>query len=128
MLTLLGVFVALAPLLGLIGLLAWMSHRERLRRDAQARQIALTDSIHERLGAAAAPVVRRRRHGWQVNIAVPFERPAVAEALLAIVLEAFAPLDRDRGSLEIVLTRQLDAPATTPARARGVRWESPSWT
>jgi hypothetical protein len=128
MLTLLGVLVAIAPFVGLIGLLAWTSWRERLRRDAQARQIALTDSIHERLGAVAAPVVRRRHRGWQVRIAVPFERPATTEALLAIVMEAFALPDGDRRSLEIVLTPQLHTPATTPAGAREVRWESASWT
>jgi len=128
MLTLLGVLVAIAPFAGLFGALAWTSRCERLRRDVQARQVALTDSIHERLGAVAAPVVRRRRRGWQVRIAVPFERPALTEALLAIVLEAFAAPDRDRLSIEIALTRQLDTPATNPAGAPGVRRESPSWT
>jgi len=127
MLTLLGMLVAIAPLAALLGALAWTSQRERLRREAQTRQVALTDSIHERLGAVAAPVVRRRRHGWQVSIAVPFERPALTEALLAIVLDAFVRPDSDRHSLEIVLTRQLDPPAK-PASARRVARESPSWT
>ena len=59
-------------------LLAWTSRRERLRGEVVARQIALTDAVHERLGAVIAPVVRRRRRGgWQVRIAVRFERPAV---------------------------------------------------
>lgn len=127
MLTLLGILVALAPFAALVGALAWASRRERLRREVHTRQVALTDSIHERLGAVAAPVVRRCRRGWQVRIAVPFERPVLTEALLAIVREAFARPDRDRHSLEIVLTRQLDPPAK-PASARGVRKESPSWT
>jgi hypothetical protein len=128
---LLGIVIAAAPLaavLGLVaavlGLLAWTSRRERLRGEGVARQIALTDAVHERLGAVVAPVVRsRRRGGWQVRIAVPFERPAVTEALLAIALEAFAPLSHDPRSVEIILTRQ-SAPASTaaatPAGARNV--------
>ena len=127
MLTLLCILVATAPFAIVFGLLAWTSRRRRLSRDVQTRQIALTDIVHERIGAAVAPVVRRGRRGWQVRIAVPFERPGVIKALLAIVLEAFARTDRDRRSLEIVLTRQPDAPATRPG-ARGVRRESLSWT
>jgi hypothetical protein len=120
MLTLLGVLVAALPFAALLGLLAWTNRCERRRREVQARQVALTDCIHERLGAVAAPVVRRRRRGWQVRL-------AMTEALLAIVLEAFAPRDRAKPSVEIVLTRQANPPATTPATARGVRRESPSW-
>jgi hypothetical protein len=48
------------------------------------------------------------------------------EALLAIVREAFAPLDRR--SLDIVLTRQPAARATKPAGERSVGRESLSWT
>jgi len=121
---LLGIVIVAAPLAAVLGLLAWTSRRERLRGEVVARQIALTDAVHERLGAVVAPVVRRRRRGgWQVRIAVPFERPAVTEALLAIALEAFAPLSHGPPSVEIVLTRQ-SAPAgtaaATPAGARNV--------
>lgn len=126
-LTGLGVLVAIAPFAALSGALAWTSRRERRRLEVHTRQVALTDSIHERLGAVAAPVVRRSRRGWKVRIAVPFERPVQTEALLALVLEAFARPDRDRHALEIVLTRQLDPPAK-PASARRVGRESPSWT
>ena len=127
MLTVLAVFVALTPLAALIGALAWTNRRERLRCEVHARQVALTDSIHERLGAVAAPVVCRRRRGWRVRVAVPFERPALTEALLAIVMEAFAAPDRERGLLEIVLTRQVDPLMPKPAGASGARRESPSW-
>jgi hypothetical protein len=127
MLTVLAVIVALTPFAALIAALAWTNRRDRLRRDEQARQVAVTDSIHERLGAVAAPVVRRRRRGWQVRVAVPFERPALTEALLAIVMESFGGADRKRGSLEIVLTRRLDTPAPKPAGAPGARKELPSW-
>jgi hypothetical protein len=119
--------IAIAPFAIVIALLAWANRCERRRRDVQARQIALTESVHERLGAVAAPVVRRRRRRWQVRIAVPFERAFVIEALLAIVREMFVPRDGDRRSLEIVLTRQSRPSARTPAR-RDVRKESLSWT
>jgi hypothetical protein len=128
MLMLFGVLVASAPFAVVLALFAWTSRRERLRRDLQARQVALTDCVHERLGAAAAPLVRRRRGGWQIRIAVPFEQPALIEPLLAIVLETFATRDRDRRLLEIVLTSRPDTPKTKLAEADGVRWESPSWT
>jgi hypothetical protein len=95
-------------------------------REVQDRQIALTDGIHARLGAAAAPVVRRRHRGWQVRMAVPFQRPAETETLLAIVLEAFAPGDRNPRALEVVFTRPPHAPATKLVGAYGVGRESSS--
>jgi len=124
MLALSCVMIAAMPLVLLVGLLAWAEHRERRRREVEARQIALTDMIHERLGAVAAPLVRRHRGRWHVRIAVPFERPTLVERLLAIVRETFAP--SDRRSLEIVLTRQPSP--TKRAVERGVRRESLSWT
>ena len=122
----LGLALASAPFGAVLALLAWAELTERRRRSVWERQIALTDTIHERLGAVAAPVVRRRRHGWQVRLAVPFERPGLIEALLVIVRETFAALDRR--SLEIVLTRQPAARAAKAAGERGVRRESLSWT
>lgn len=120
--------IATAPFAVVIALLAWANLREQRRRDVQVRQIALTDSVHERLGAVAAPVVRRRWRCWQVRIAVPFERAFVIEALLAIVRETFVPDDGDRRSLEIVLIRQSRPSARTPAARLDVRKESLSWT
>jgi hypothetical protein len=119
---LLGIVITAAPLAAVLGLLAWTSRRERLRGEVVARQIALTDAVHERLGAVVAPVVRRRRRGgWQVRITVPFERPAVTEALLAIALEAFTPLSHDPRSVEIVLTRQSAPAGTAAATSAGTR-------
>ena len=128
MLTVLGVLIAIAPFDALFGGLVWASRRERLRQEVRARQVAVTDCIHERLGAVAAPVVRRHRGLWQVSVAVPFEHSALTEAILTVVLEAFAPHDRDRRSLEIVLTRQLGPSATKSTSIRSIRRESPSWT
>jgi hypothetical protein len=115
-----------APFAVVLALLAWADRRERRRREVLTRQIALTDCVHERLGAVAAPVVRHRRGVWYVAIAVPFERPAVIEALVAIVLEAFPA--HDRRSLEIVLTHRPETPPARAAGGRGVKQESLSWT
>ena len=128
MLALLGTVIATSPFGVVFGLLAWAGHRERRRRDLTARQIALTDGIHERLGAVAAPVVRRGRHCWQVRIDAPFERPAVIRALLAVVHEAFVERDGDRRSVEIILTRQPDIRRAPGVAGRDVERRSLSWT
>ena len=128
MLTMAGILIAIVPFVIVLGLLAWSSRREWRRHEVHMRQVALIDRIHKRLGAVASPVVRRSRGGWQVSIAVPFERPAIIEALLRIVLDAFPPRDRGQRPLEIVLTRRPGTPATRPGSAPRVGWESPSWT
>ena len=128
MLTMAGILIAIGPVVVVLGLLAWTSRRERRRHEVHTRQVALIDRIHKRLGAVASPVVRRRRRGWKVSIAMPFERPAISEALLRIVLDAFPPRDRGQRPLEIVLNRRPDTPVTGVARDPGVRQESTSWT
>ncbi len=76
------------------------------------------------LGAVAAPVVRLGREGWRIAVAVPFERPAVADAVLATVHETFG-----RMNYELVLSRQtLAAPATKASRPVTHGGESLSWT
>ena len=127
MLTLAGILIAIVPFVIVLGLLAWTSRLERRRREVRTRQVALIDRIHKRLGAVASPVVRRHRRGWQVSMAVPFERPAMSEALLRIVLDAFPPRDRGERPLEIVLSHRPDTPLSR-AGATGVKPESPSWT
>src|SRR2546422_8730301 len=75
--TLFPLAVVLAPLL----LAGWV---ERRRAAVIARQVELTEAIHRDLGAVVAPFVTRRPgRRWRVRIAVPFERPAVVEAVLA---------------------------------------------
>lgn len=123
MLTVLTIVVAAVPFLVVFVLFAWIDRRRGLRGDVQVRQIALIDRIHERLGAVAAPVLRRRRDGWQVRIAVPFDRPTVTKALLAIVLESLALRDDHGHSLEIIVTRQPPV-REAPRGAGGVRLES----
>ena len=102
-----GAVIVTMPFAVIVGLLAWAERRDRNRRRVEARQIALTDAIHERFGAVAAPLVRRAHHGWQVRLAVPFDRPIVTQALVAVVWEALASCSHDSGRTEIVLTRRL---------------------
>jgi hypothetical protein len=122
--TLVGILVLATPIALLLTLTARLDH-SRLRRDLEiGRQIALTDALHARLGAVAAPVVRRQRAGWRVAVAVPFERPAVVDAVLASVHQEFG-----RSDVTIVLSRQtLPAPAAKASRAVPHGGESLSWT
>src|SRR3989442_2116946 len=84
--TLLTVVVGLFPCLTLLALLGLTARVERRRAAVIARQIELTDAIHREVGALVAPWVMRRPGGaWRVRIAVPFERPAVVEAIVAVV-------------------------------------------
>lgn len=114
--TLFPVAALLAPLL----LAGWV---ERRRAAVTARQIELTDAIHRDLGAVVAPWVTRRPGGrWRVRIAVPFERPAVVEAVLAVVRRTFTE------HFELVLTPQEHAArhgTRAPRQAREGR--SVSW-
>jgi hypothetical protein len=124
--TVLVTLIGCTPFAIVLALLALADRRERRRLDVHERQIALTDCIHERLGAAAAPVVRRRRGAWYVALAVPFDRPALIEALVAIVLETFAA--HERRSLHIVLTHRPERSSAKAAGGRRVTQESLSWT
>jgi hypothetical protein len=122
--TLVGILVLAIPVAILVTLFKGLDRREKRRGLEIARQIALTDAIHARLGAVAAPVVRLGRTGWRIAVAVPFERPAVADAVLATVHDAFGA-----GNYEVVLSRQtLAAPAAKATRAVAHGEESLSWT
>jgi hypothetical protein len=122
--TLVGILVLAAPVAFLLTLTSRLD-RVRRHRDAEVgRQIALTDAIHARLGAVVAPVVRQRRAGWNIAVAVPFERPAVVDGVLASVNDQFG-----RSHYEIVLSRQASpAPAAKASRAVAHGGESLSWT
>src|SRR2546427_8877257 len=113
--TLFPLAVVLAPLL----LAGWV---ERRRAAVIARQVELTEAIHRDLGAVVAPFVTRRPGGrWRVRIAVPFERPAVVEAVLAGGPPSFP------GGFDLVLPPPEEAcppraRAAPPAPARRGGW------
>lgn len=112
--------LAAIPFFAVIALLR-LTERLQDRRDLQRdQQIMLTDAIHWELGAAAAPVVSRRRGGgWRVSMAVPIDRPAVVTDLLRITARHFAA-DKAAERLEIVLR-----PATFDVQPRSPRLEAP---
>lgn len=122
--SLLGILMLSLPLATVVALVALVERRRTRRRAEVARQIALTDALHARLGAVVAPFVRRRRHRWEIAVAVPFERPVVVTGVLATVDEMFGG-----ATYEVVLRRQTaPAPAPRTRRAAPLGEESLSWT
>jgi hypothetical protein len=122
--SLMGILMLSAPLATVVALAALVERRRTRRRAEVARQIALTDALHARLGAAVAPFVRRRRRRWEIAVAVPFERPAVVTGVLATVDQMFGGM-----AYEVVLSPQT-APALEPRprRTTPLGQESLSWT
>ena len=124
MATLLGLVLLAVPLAAVVALAGLVDRRRARRRAEIARQIALTDALHARLGAVVAPFVRWRRRRWEVAVAVPFERPEVVTGVLTTVDEMFG-----QAAWEVVLRRQA-APAPQPRaqRTAPLAEESLSWT
>lgn len=85
----------------------WLRKR---RQETIKRQIALTDAIDGQFGAMVAPVVKRPLWGpWQIQIAVPFARPAAVGKILEVAHEVLSVADRmNPGRYEIVLTPKPD--------------------
>ena len=106
-LTWLGVVVVSLYGLLLVGgpmvVLDWFRIR---RQEAILRQIALTEAIDGELGTVVSPVVKKPLWGpWQIQIAVPFSRPAAVGRILALANEVFSAADgSDTGRYRIVLT------------------------
>lgn|SRR5574341_174126 len=75
--------VLLFPFATVVALLRLADRIERSRAAVISRQIALTDAIHRDLGPVVSPWVTRRGGRWRVSVAVPFDRPALVEAVLA---------------------------------------------
>ena len=121
--TLVGLLLAASPLLLTVALLVGAERRARARQAEIARQIALTDALHGRLGALVAPFVRRRRGHWDVSVALPAERPDLAAAVLTTVDEVFG-----HAAYELRLRRQASPLPAAPQPAARVAQESLSWT
>jgi hypothetical protein len=106
--TVVGLTLAAAPLVAILGLL-WLAARlRRTAAQAAARQIALTNAVHRELGAVVSPTVSKRALGpWRVLIPVPFRQPEVLGRVVSIVHATFAGLDHGGASgVQIVLTPQ----------------------
>ncbi len=116
--TLVGILVLATPVAIVMALFAGLDRREQRRRRETERQIALTDAIHARLGAVAAPVVRLGAHGLAhrggraVRAAGGGRRRAGDRARGR----------SDRASYEVVLSRQtLAVPAAKRLAGRRAR-------
>jgi len=121
--TVIGLMFAASPLVLTVALLAAAERRQRRVQSEVARQIALTDALHRRLGALVAPFVRRRGGVWQVSVAVLADDGRIVTAVFTTVDEVFG-----RVAYELRLSRQAP-PAPAPAgerRTHAVR--ELSWT
>lgn len=116
MLLLEGLALVSLPLVFVFVPLAIAAWRDRRSAEAHARQIAITDAIHRRVGALVAPTVEPRSWGpWRLTIPVPFEQPDLVASVLGIAHATTRAFDRDmRGAhwspaprtMEIVLKAQ----------------------
>lgn len=106
--TLLGLAAIVVPITALV-LVPWFIDRVHEIREVSAhRQIVVTDAIHRELGPVVAPVVRKRPWGpWQLQIAVPFDRPGLVESVLRIARRALESLTST--PFEIVLVPRAEA-------------------
>jgi hypothetical protein len=106
-LTWLGVAMAPLYMASLIGgpmlLVDWLRRR---RQEAINLQIMLTNTFDEQLGPIVSPVVKQSLWGaWQVQIAVPFDRPDAIGTILALSEETLSAAGRmSPDQYRIVLT------------------------
>ena len=112
------IVVVAVPLVGLIALLLAAGRVQRARDERVLGQVAVTDAIHRELGAVVAPVVTYRLgRGWRVEIAVPFERPAVVGRIASVAHAALLRMDvRSAARSAIVLTAQAPDPHASVRR------------
>ena len=124
--------VLIVPTLGLVALFQVVERVRRVRQEAVAAQVAVTDAIHRELGGVVAPTVRQRLRGrWQLCIAVPFGQPRVVAAILSIAHGALsAPDSPSQRRFEIVLTPGAERSRRLPrkAGARPPAAMPPAWT
>ena len=92
--TAVGLAVALAPVIAILGLLEWANRAARRREAVIGRQIALTDAIHRELGAVVAPEVSgSATRGWIVSVGVALRSESMVAAVARITDELFRRLD-----------------------------------
>lgn len=86
-----AIAIALLPFLVVAGLLVVAERVQRRRERVTARQVSITDAIHQELGAVVAPTVEKSPWGpWRVVIPVRFEDPGFASHVLAVAHRALA--------------------------------------
>jgi len=86
-----AIAIALVPFVIVAGLLVAAERLQRRRERVTARQVSITDAIHQELGAVVAPTVEKSAWGpWRVVIPVRFEDPGFASRILTITHRALA--------------------------------------
>jgi hypothetical protein len=119
MIAVIGIGVALVPMVMIVGMLLLATRIQRAREEAVAHQIGVTDAIHRRFGPVVAPVVKRRCGGrWRAVIPVPFSQPAVVAGVVELAERTLAEVTGGRAGVEILLIAQ---PASAPLARRCVR-------
>ena len=121
--TAVGIAVALAPVVAVLGLLEWAKRVSHRRAAVIARQIALTDAIHRELGAVVAPEVKgSSAAGWTVSMKVPLRSEPLVAAIARITDQLFRRLDgQDPPRVHLVLIARAaprPLPAVAPASPR----------
>lgn len=99
-----AVGIALVPFIAVVALLVVAERVQRRRDRVTARQVSITDAIHQELGPVVAPTVQKPAWGpWRVVIPVRFEDPGFAGHILKIAHRALAG---SSASFQIVLVPQ----------------------
>jgi len=99
--------VVILPAASVTALLVLAEWRQRARQRRLVRQVMVTEAIDAELGAIVAPFVRRRfARGWRLEVAVPFDEPALVGRVVALAHAAMQRTDPHASPLEIVLTAQ----------------------
>jgi len=113
--------VLVLPMAAVTALLLVAGRVQRAREAEIGRQVSVTDAIHGELGAVVSPVVKHRfGRGWRIEIAVPFERPAIVGRVVAIAHAALLrAAARSTARVEVVLTAQ-----EAQVQRANVRWLS----
>jgi hypothetical protein len=93
------------------------------------RQMALTEALDGQLGPIVAPVVTKPLFGpWEVQIAVPFQRPAMLARIVSVVDDVFFRFEGRSGrSYRMLLSAKPDCLAEAShrrTRRLAKRWAS----
>ena len=121
--TAVGLAIALAPVIAILGLLEWANRAARRREAVIGRQIALTDAIHRELGAVVAPeVTGSAARGWTVSVGVALRSEPVVTAIARITDDLFRRLDgQDPPRVRLVLVPRPPVHALQPIAPRHPR-------
>ena len=99
--------VVILPAASVTALLLLAEWRTRARQRRLVRQVVVTEAIDAELGAIVAPFIKRRfARGWRLEVAVPFDEPALVGRVVALAHAAMQRMDPHTSPLEIVLTAQ----------------------